>query len=251
MIPGSYQHEVALVREEARAAMRGRRPRLYFEELLQSLRLGSWYPELLQLVGTPAGPHKHHQETDSFVHTMMVLDLVTEHTTNDEAGEMARWAALFHDLGKGITPREEWPHHYGHENRGIHLVKRACDRIGLPLAFKDAAVMVCADHMRTHILLKMKPEKWVDLVQRADSTKIKAEGLALVVMADALGRDCLEKRIEGPTALRVIADPIRDETGQPVPPRIKGAQVEQYVRKAKAAAAVRALKDEGPKCPSN
>lgn len=233
------------VAEETRRAMRSPRPRRYFEELLRMLALGQWFPELLQLVGTPAGPPKHHAELDSFVHTMMVLDKVTAYTDllaePEEIKEIARWAALTHDLGKGITPREEWPHHYGHESRGVHLVHRFYDRLKLPTQLKDAAAMVCAEHMRVHILLKMRPEKWVDIVRHADRTKLMTEGLSLVVLGDALGRDAESKSVEGPLALHRIANPVRETTGQPLPERLKGAQIGQYIRKAKAIAAKKAL----------
>ena len=36
-------------------------------------------------------------------------------TYHDE--ELTRFCALVHDFGKGATPREEWPHHYGHEEK--------------------------------------------------------------------------------------------------------------------------------------
>jgi tRNA nucleotidyltransferase (CCA-adding enzyme) len=29
-----------------------------------------------------------------------------------------RWACLLHDLGKGLTPEEEWPRHIAHEHTG-------------------------------------------------------------------------------------------------------------------------------------
>ena len=231
--------------------MRSARPRIYFEQLLRDLKLGDYFPELLQLVGTPAGPPKHHAELDSFVHTMMVLDQVTIGTEEaaaegSELAEIARWAALTHDLGKGITPREEWPSHRGHEKRGIHLVERVADRLGLPEHFKRAMAMVCAEHMRVHILLDMRPEKWVDLVGRADATTLMAEGLSMVVLGDALGRDALEKRIEGPMALHAIANPIRETTGQPIPTHLKGERVNQYVRVAKSIAARKALDTNKP-----
>jgi tRNA nucleotidyltransferase (CCA-adding enzyme) len=35
-----------------------------------------------------------------------------------------RYAALLHDLGKGLTPKENWPNHGGHEAAGLELVKQ-------------------------------------------------------------------------------------------------------------------------------
>jgi tRNA nucleotidyltransferase (CCA-adding enzyme) len=247
-----YSLSAERVAEEARKAMRSPRPRLFFEEILNLLVMDVWFPQLLALVGVPAGPPKHHEELDSFEHTMMVLDKVTEYTKIlDEAPElieMLRWAALTHDLGKGITPREQWPHHYGHEQTGIPLVHRFYDRLKMPAQFRDAAVMVCAEHMRVHIMLNMRPEKWVDLVRHADRTKIRAEGLSLVALGDAMGREAMEKRVEGPIALQRIANPVREATGHPIPEHLKGERIGQYIRKAKAIAAKRAL-DPKVMCP--
>ena len=39
-----------------------------------------------------------------------------------------RFAALMHDLGKGRTPRSQWPRHIGHEERGARLRRRSCRR---------------------------------------------------------------------------------------------------------------------------
>lgn len=44
---------------------------------------------------------------------MEIVDLVAD-MTDDVA---VRFAALVHDLGKGVTPKEMLPHHYGHEKR--------------------------------------------------------------------------------------------------------------------------------------
>ena len=37
--------------------------------------------------------------------------------------------ALLHDLGKGTTPRDQWPRHIGHETRGVKLVESVCERL--------------------------------------------------------------------------------------------------------------------------
>ena len=34
-----------------------------------------------------------------------------------------RFATLCHDLGKGLTPKEFWPHHHGHGPAGVRLVE--------------------------------------------------------------------------------------------------------------------------------
>ena len=91
------------------------------------------FKEIYDLIGK-IQPEKYHPEGDSYVHTMMVLDESAKQTEKIEI----RFSALVHDLGKGITPKEMLPHHYGHDKNGVKLVeslgmwksssKRAYDR---------------------------------------------------------------------------------------------------------------------------
>ena len=46
---------------------------------------------------------------------MIVVDNSAKLTDNLEI----RYASLVHDLGKGLTPKEILPHHYGHDERGV------------------------------------------------------------------------------------------------------------------------------------
>jgi tRNA nucleotidyltransferase (CCA-adding enzyme) len=236
--------------EESRKAMRSPDPVAYWQVLLGIGGLGPWMPELLQLVGTPAGPPKYHQEADSFAHTMMVLDFFSFPENQIDLKpeldlEVLRWAALLHDLGKGTTPREEWPSHHGHDFRGIHLVERFCDRIRLPAYIKEASVVACAEHMKVHQFLEMRKGKWVDMVRRADRTKLTAEGLAVVSMADSFGRIAKEKDVSGAQALHAACEACRDATGHPFPAGLEGEHLGRYIRTAKGNAMRATLKEKG------
>jgi tRNA nucleotidyltransferase (CCA-adding enzyme) len=238
------------VGEETRKAMRSGDPVKYFETLRDIGGLGPWFPELLQLVGTPAGPPKYHQELDSFVHTMWVLDYFTfpENTVDlnpDLDLEVLRWAALTHDLGKGVTPRDKWPSHPGHDAAGVPLVQRFCDRLRLPTYIKDACIVACAEHMKVHIFLEMRSGKWVDMVRRADRTRLQAEGLAVVAMADSLGRKADEKDISGPRALHAAIEPCREATGHPILASLTGEAIGLHIRRAKGTAISKILKEKG------
>ncbi len=52
------------------------------------------------------------------------------------ASPEVRFAALVHDLGKGLSPKEHWPHHYGHETSGLPILEKMCDRLRVPNSFK-------------------------------------------------------------------------------------------------------------------
>ena len=70
-------------------------------------------------------PEEYHPEGDSYNHTMIVVDKSVE-LTDDVA---IRFACLVHDLGKGVTPKEMYPHHYGHDEKGVELVGNLANRI--------------------------------------------------------------------------------------------------------------------------
>jgi tRNA nucleotidyltransferase (CCA-adding enzyme) len=237
------------VAEETRKAMLSKNPRRYFEVLLDVFALEPWFPELIKLVGVPAGPYDYHAERDAFEHTMMVLDRacwVPEENSPDIDTELVRWAALSHDLGKGITPKEELPRHRMHEERGVFLVEKFYDRLKMPTHFKDAAVLACAEHLKVHNFLEMKKGKMVDMIRRADRTKLKAEGLAVVSLCDSLGRTTKGiKDTSGPRALLACADAAREETGHPIPDSLSGADIGLYIRNRKGTAVRRLLKEKG------
>ena len=48
-----------------------------------------------------------------------------------------RFAALLHDLGKGTTPREEWPRHTAHEMRSVKLVETVSARLKVPAGVEN------------------------------------------------------------------------------------------------------------------
>lgn len=50
-----------------------------------------------------------------------------------------RFATLTHDLGKGLTPPEYWPHHHGHGPAGVKLVEALCQRLRVPNAIRELA----------------------------------------------------------------------------------------------------------------
>ena len=53
-----------------------------------------------------------------------------------------------HDLGKGKTPKEMYPHHYGHEERGIEPLRELARRIGIPTIWKEYGKTAIKEHMK-------------------------------------------------------------------------------------------------------
>nr|MCU0258642.1 multifunctional CCA addition/repair protein [Solirubrobacteraceae bacterium] len=102
-------------------------PVAYVEVLRSCGALAAVFPEIAALDGVPQ-PARWHPEIDTGVHTRQVLEVAAELS----ADTTVRFAALVHDVGKGVTPRAEWPSHVGHEEAGARLIEEMAARLRIP-----------------------------------------------------------------------------------------------------------------------
>jgi len=170
--------------ELARGLMEARPSRM-FEALRACGALARLLPEVDRLWGVPQRADVH-PEVDTGVHLMLVLDAAARLN----ASLPARWAALLHDLGKGTTPRDEWPRHAGHEERGVELARAVNDRLRVPNDCRDAAILAAREHGQIHRTLELEAEALLRLLERCDALRRPAL-LAQVLdacEADARGR---------------------------------------------------------------
>ncbi|HJV81624.1 multifunctional CCA addition/repair protein [Noviherbaspirillum sp.] len=140
------------------------KPSRMFEVLRGCGALERILPELDALWGVPQ-PEQHHPEIDTGVHVMMVIDYAAQR----QYSLPIRWAALVHDLGKGTTPKEEWPKHHGHEARSVRLVEQVCKRLKIPNDCRDLAVMTAREHGNVARALELRPNTIVTLLERCDA----------------------------------------------------------------------------------
>ena len=167
--------------EELKKALATDKPSIFFEVLRKADVLDAHFKEINDLIGV-LQPEKYHPEGDAYNHTMLVLDYVSQNTKDLSI----RFSALVHDLGKGLTPKEEYPHHYGHEDKGVTLAQTLGNRIGAKNEWIKAGKVACREHMRGGIFYKMKPSTKVDFIERVSKTKLGLDGLQLIVNADKL-----------------------------------------------------------------
>lgn len=160
-------------------------PSIFFEVLKQADVLDIHFKEIKDLIGAEQPP-EHHPEGDAYNHTMLVLDMASELTKNleEERKLEIRFSALVHDLGKGVTPKEQYPHHYGHEMSGAELVGKFGNNIKAPNNWIKCGKTACREHMRGGIFYKMKPSKKVEFIERVDKSLLGLDGLQIVVIAD-------------------------------------------------------------------
>ena len=140
------------------------KPSRMFEVLRQCGALNKILPEVDRLFGVPQ-PREHHPEIDTGAHIMLVID----YAASKNFSLPVRFAALTHDLGKGVTPRSQWPHHPGHEAKSEELVKALCKRIKVPAACRDLALLAAKYHGEAYRAQELRPATLVRLLQALDA----------------------------------------------------------------------------------
>jgi tRNA nucleotidyltransferase (CCA-adding enzyme) len=188
------RHEVdALVPErvwqETQKALRESKAAEFFKVLRSCGALQAIYPEIDALFGVPQ-PAKWHPEIDTGVHTLLVLEQAVALSPET----VVRFAALVHDLGKGTTPRTQWPGHRGHEERSVSLIEGLAERLRLPGDYRDLAIIVARFHGIVHRAFELRPATVLEFLDGADAVRrpLRFAQALLACEADSRGRSGLE-----------------------------------------------------------
>jgi tRNA nucleotidyltransferase (CCA-adding enzyme) len=160
-------------------------PAVYFEVLRACGALVEVFPEVDALFGVPQPP-KWHPEVDTGVHTLQVLDVAASLSRDTTV----RFAALVHDVGKALTPRDQWPSHFGHEATGAKLIEKMAERLRVPTEHRDLAVLVARHHARVHRVGEQRPGTILELLEMTDAFRRgeRFERFLLACESDARGR---------------------------------------------------------------
>ncbi|WP_290680512.1 multifunctional CCA addition/repair protein [Halothiobacillus sp. 15-55-196] len=227
--------------QETQKALASPAPARYFDILREVGALAVLFPEVDALFGVPQ-PEKYHPEIDSGIHTLLALTAAARLT--EDVG--IRFAVLCHDLGKALTPPEEWPRHIGHEARGVAPATALCERLRVPKAIKELAILVTAQHGRIHHALEMKPATLVDLIESLDGLRRpeRMKAVLLACQADARGRlgseNCAYPQAD---RIRAAAEVIRSVSPQAfVAQGLKGLAIKNALHQAR----VRLLAEQLP-----
>ncbi len=187
---GELEHLTAeRVWVETERALQEKSPWVYFEVLKQCDALAVCFPELNALFGVPQPP-QHHPEIDTGIHSFMVLQQATILTDDP----VIRFAALMHDLGKALTPKEHWPKHIKHEVLGLTPIKQMCERLRIPNAFKELSLKTCEFHTHVHKAFELKATTIWKLFRQCDALRKpqRFHNMLLASMADSRGRTGFE-----------------------------------------------------------
>ena len=171
--------------QELNSALGEMRPDMFVLALRQCGALARLLPEVDRLFGIPQ-TEKYHPEVDTGMHVLLVLQVISRLKRDP----LLAYAALLHDLGKGLTPKEALPRHVQHEQRGVEAVRQVCERLRAPKAYRELAVAVCRYHLIMHRLPELKAKSVLKLLQNLDGFRRpeRVRQFALVCEADSRGR---------------------------------------------------------------
>jgi tRNA nucleotidyltransferase (CCA-adding enzyme) len=173
-------------------ALKEPNPSAFFYALKDCGALVKIFPEIDALFGVPQ-PAQHHPEIDTGVHCLMVLEQAALLSTNPEV----RFAALVHDLGKALSPKDTLPHHYGHELGGLPVLEKLCNRLRVPNSYKNLAAQVMEYHTYCHKVMDLRAGTLTDVLTTLGVHKPqhKLAEFLLACEADARGRTGFEHRL--------------------------------------------------------
>lgn len=188
-------------------------PEAFVEVLRECGALERILPEVDALFGVPQSP-QWHPEIDTGAHLLLALAAAARAGEDPETV----FAVLVHDLGKGLTPQDVLPRHLGHEARGVPLVRRLCERLGVPNGWRDLAVAVTREHLNVHRAFELKPATVIRLFTAVDAWR-RPERFARFLAAcraDARGRagneNAAYEQADYLEAVRAEAAPVRVAT---------------------------------------
>ena len=202
---------------ELSLALAARRPSVFFRTLLSAELLDAIFPELFALLGKRQ-PVEFHPEGDAFEHTMNTLDEVSRRTPDISV----RFAALVHDIGKGTTPEEMLPHHYGHERRGLSVLAAWNDRMAIPKLWRRVAEFVIAEHMRAPRL--KRPGKIASFLMALSKLPAPARDVSQIFCVDHGGLPPYLERYDE------IMGKLLAVTGRDAPEELRGEEIGAWIK---------------------
>ena len=175
--------------ELSKAILKANKPSFFFEVLREMEQLDTWFPEVKKLIGVEQNP-KYHAEGDVWNHTMMVLDSAVPYArggkTSNELAFML--SALCHDFGKVVATEfvNGAIHAYGHEVKGIPMVKAFIKRLTNEKDIYTYVVNMTTLHMKPNAMANAKSS--IKKTNQMYDESVDPEGLICISLADTYGQ---------------------------------------------------------------
>mgnify|MGYP000494147697 FL=1 len=227
--------------QETERALAESTPARFLQVLRDCGALARIFPEIDALFGVPQ-PAEYHPEIDTGIHTLLVMEQAAK-LSNDTR---VLFAAMTHDLGKGVTPAEELPSHRGHEEKGVPLVKALSDRLKVPKDYRDIAVNVARHHLQFHRAKELRANTILKLIKALDGFR-RPERFKIFLLAceaDARGRPGFEnKEMDQPALLQAAFDAAAGIDTQPIIDRgFKGQAIAEELSQLRIKSIKKAIK---------
>ncbi|MEZ0471431.1 multifunctional CCA addition/repair protein [Luteimonas salinilitoris] len=222
--------------QELSRALAAPTPSAFLRTLRDACALSAVLPEVDALYGVPQRA-EYHPEVDTGVHVELVCDMAARLAPGDA---VVGFAALTHDLGKALTPADEWPKHIAHERRGLKPLAALCARLKVPGVHRELAMAACREHLNVHRLDQLRDSTVHDLLARCDAFRRpeRIAPLALVCEADKRGRlgRADDDYPQGRELQRLHAAAIRVVACDIIADGLTGPAIGEALRKARIAA---------------
>ena len=217
-------------------------PTAFFEILNACGALARIFPELHALFGVPQPP-QYHPEIDTGIHSLLCLEQAARLSDKPEV----RFAALVHDLGKALSPKDNLPHHYGHETAGLPILEAFCKRLRIPNTFRVLALQVMQYHTHCHKALELRAATLTDMLASLNVFKPQHHfpEFLLACEADAKGRPGYQE-LPYPQAvfLSQIAAALQGlDTSAVTHSTLQGAQIGEAIRRLRIQAVASAIQN--------
>ena len=144
--------------QEFLKALAAEKPARFLYVLDECACFDPWFKELVNASKIPAGPKPYHDES-LLEHLGQVMDKL-------KGDPLRVFMGLAHDLGKTLTPEDNWPRHIGHDKLGKSLAYNFATRLKLPKQFILAGQIAARYHMAGGRYNQLRPGTRVDLLNK-------------------------------------------------------------------------------------
>jgi tRNA nucleotidyltransferase/poly(A) polymerase len=222
--------------QELRRALASAQPSAFLRTLHECGALGVILPEVDALYGVPQRA-EFHPEVDTGRHQEMVSDMAARLAPGDD---LAGFAALTHDLGKALTPKDQLPRHIMHEQRGVAPLRKLAARLKVPAEHQQLAEAVCREHLNVHRIDELRDATVLELLSRCDGFRRpeRIARIALVCECDKRGRLGFEDSDypQGETLQRLHRAALSVQARDLDTSQLKGPAIGEALKKARIAA---------------
>lgn len=131
-------------------------------------------------------PQSRAYHPECFVHSHFLQSLnVISDLTNKTC---VRFAVMVHDIGKGITPIEEYPHHYEHHKLGLGVLDEFSNKFILPNKWYKAGRIAIREHMKVNNWQELRPGTLVKMFKKIKRSPLSISDFVDIIKADRLAR---------------------------------------------------------------